>query len=104
MIMQDKRRCPRTEEVKGKISQTLTGRKLSEEHRQKMSEAKIGKKWDEQFRARVEEAHIKRRMELIGGEENVYVIKEMYENGSTIYKISKKFSVSYATVKLVLAM
>jgi len=104
MIMQDKRRCPRTEEVKDKISQTLSGRKLTQEHRDKISIAHKGKKWDEQFRARVEEAHVKKRMELIGGEENVFVIKEMFEDGCTVYKISKKFNVSYTTVHFILAM
>jgi hypothetical protein len=53
----DKRRKPRSVEIKEKISAALRGKTLSKEHRIKLSEAKMGVPRSEETRKKISEAH-----------------------------------------------
>jgi hypothetical protein len=56
--MVDKRRLPRSEEVRRKISNALKGIKRSEETRAKMSKAQKGRIFSEESKKNMSEAHI----------------------------------------------
>lgn len=79
-----------TNEVKEKISKSLTGRKFTEEHKQKMSIAGSGEKHSHAKLKEAEVIEIRKAIKLLDGskESKIAFIKE----------IAKRYNVNYSTI------
>jgi len=98
----DKRFQKHSKEHRENISNSLTGRKLSDTHKKAIGAKSEGRLWTEERRDNIMQAHLDHRLEAIGGEENIPDIMKMHKEGATNYAIGKKYECASAIIERII--